>query len=361
MRTLNWYVTRGFLLTFGMAIVVLTFVMTGANLIKAMDFLMRGVPFKTFLEFTLCLLPIALTFTVPWAVLVGVMLVFGRLSADSEITAMRACGVSILQIMAPILLITFLLTCFCLYLQVEVGPPLLGRSRELSTETILNTPEAIFEPGKPLVYDSAAISIVDKLPDGTLTGVQIYQMDKRGEMALDISAATAKLRVDHEQRRLIIQLFDCLLVDKKSKPEIRNAHAELEFGFDYGKELNRIRLGVRPKFMTLRNLMAYIKIERMMNHATIEEEIELNQRIAFALAPMAFLLLGMPLAIRASRKETSVGIFMSVILAGIFFLSIIICESLGNFPQIYPQYLLWLPNIIFQLLGAVMLYRISQR
>ncbi|MBQ4106325.1 MAG: LptF/LptG family permease [Lentisphaeria bacterium] len=361
MRTLNWYVTRGFLLSFCMAIVVLTFVMTGANLVQAMDFLSRGVPFSLFLEFTLSLMPRVLTFTIPWAVLVGVMLVFGRLSADSEITAMRACGVSLLQIMSPILIITFALTCLCLYLQVEVGPPLLGHSRELATETMLDTPEALFEPGRPLMYDNAAISIMDKTEDGTLIGVQIYQMDKRGAMALDISAATAKLRVDHEQRRLMIRLYDCLLVDKKSKPELRNAHAEMEFGFDYGKELNRIRLGVRPKYMRLKDLMAYIKLERMMNHSTIKEEIELNQRIAFALAPMAFLLLGMPLAIRASRKETSVGLFLSVLLAGGFCQTIIICKSLENIPQIYPQYLLWLPNILFQVGGAIMIYRISQK
>ena len=51
------------------------------------------------------------------------------MSADCEITAMRACGISIMQIVSPILIITFFLTLFCLYLQVEIGPPLLGKSR----------------------------------------------------------------------------------------------------------------------------------------------------------------------------------------------------------------------------------------
>ena len=77
------------------------------------------------------------------------MLVFGRMSADCEITAMRACGISIMQIVSPILIITFLLTLFCLYLQVEVGPPLLGKSRSLSRQR--DQPAlAIFEPGKPI-------------------------------------------------------------------------------------------------------------------------------------------------------------------------------------------------------------------
>jgi lipopolysaccharide export system permease protein len=87
--------------------------------------------------------------------------------------------------------------------------------------------------------------------------------------------------------------------------------------------------------------------------------VELNQRIAFALSPIAFMLLGLPLAIRTSRRETSVGLFLSVILAGLFFLSIIICESVTMFPQIYPQYLLWLPNLIYQLTGAWLIYKIA--
>ena len=85
------------------------------------------------------------------------------------------------------------------------------------------------------------------------------------------------------------------------------------------------------------------------------------QRIAFALSPIAFLLLGLPLAIRTSRRETSVGLFLSVILAGVFYLSIMLIQCLESYPKLYPQYLLWLPNIVFQTIGAIMTYRVSQK
>ena len=100
---------------------------------------------------------------------------------------------------------------------------------------------------------------------------------------------------------------------------------------------------------------------KQLGKDTTSLEVELNQRIAFALAPIAFLLLGMPLAIRTNRRETSIGLFLSIILAGIFFLMIIMCESLTSYPKLYPQYLLWLPNIAFQLLGAYLILRISKR
>ncbi|MGE4563525.1 MAG: LptF/LptG family permease [Victivallaceae bacterium] len=361
MKILNWYVLRGFLLAFGMAIAILTFGMTGANLVKVLDLIAQGIPLLTFLKFTAYIMPIILTFTIPWAVMVGVMLVFGRLSADSEITAMRACGVSILQIVSPILIITFLLMLGCLYLQVEVGPPLLGKSREMLRVVAIDQPLALFEPGRPVQYENTIINIDDKVGDNEIRNIQIYTLGENDTIALDISAVSGKLTVDEEKQLLTIQLESCTVIDKKSNPSTRSFHKDLDFSFNYGKQLNSIRLGEKPKYMKLTDLMARIRITKMMNKDTTNLEVELNQRIAFALSPIAFLLLGLPLAIRTSRRETSVGLFLSVILAGVFFLSIILCESLTNFPKLYPQYLLWIPNIAFQIIGAVMTYRISQR
>ena len=371
MKILNWYVTRGFLLAFSMAIAILTFGMTGANLIKVFDLVSQGISLWTFLEFTGYILPIVLTFTVPWAVMVAVMLVFGRMSADSEITAMRACGVSILQIVSPILILTFLLTLLCLYLQVEVGPPFLGKSRDLMKTAAIDQPLALFEPGKQIQIERTIIYIDDKEGSSGLKGVQIYTLGDDGKsIAQDISAARGTLVVDKEKQILTVRLFDCLLVNRKPKetgdgvggdgPQ-RLFAEKSEFGFNYGKEANQMRVSIKPKYMKLSDLMGRIRLTKEINRDTTELEVELNQRIAFALSPIAFLLLGLPLAIRTSRRETSVGLFLSVILAGVFFLSIILCESLSSFPKLYPQYLLWLPNILFQIAGAVMTYRISRR
>ena len=183
-------------------------------------------------------------------------------------------------------------------------------------------------------------------------------------MAQNISADYGKVVVDQEKQIMTIKLYDCLVTDKKKDKNgsvDRFYSQELNFSFHYGKKANSQRVGIKPKYMRLKDLMGRIRLAKELNKDTTGLEIELNQRIAFALSPIAFLLLGLPLAIRTSRRETTVGLFLSVILAGIFFFSIILCESFESFPQLYPQYLLWLPNIVFQILGAVMTYRISQR
>ena len=92
MKILNYYVTKSFLVTFLMAIAVLTFGLAGAQLIRIFSFIAQGIPTSVAFNVLLYSIPHALCFTVPWASLVSIMLVFGRLSADNEITAMRACG-----------------------------------------------------------------------------------------------------------------------------------------------------------------------------------------------------------------------------------------------------------------------------
>ena len=108
---------------------------------------------------------------------------------------------------------------------------------------------------------------------------------------------------------------------------------EMEFNYHYGKQANARRISIKPKYMRLADLMGRIRLTKSLNQDTTELEIELNQRIAFALSPIAFLLIGVPLAIRTNRRETSIGLFLSVILAGVFFLSIIflLLTLLGGF------------------------------
>lgn len=365
MKTLNLYVTKSFLITFFMALGVLTFGMTGARIARILDVIANGLPVSTFLQFLAYIMPVVLTFTIPWAIMAAVMLVFGRLSADSEITAMRACGISLLQVISPIILITFIITGICLYIQLFVAPVSYFKSRELTRDAAINQPIAMFEPGRPLHYGNTIIYIDDKIDNRILKNVQIYTLDpsRPGDIAQDVTAAEGYLETDKDNQILTIVLKNCLTIDKKSKQETRVASEELRFHFEYGRSITATEVFRAPKYMNATELIARIrdvkKISPRNEKMECALESQLNCRIALGLSPIAFLLLGMPLAIRTSRKETSVGLFLSVLLAGAFFIMILLFNSMTGSPQIYPQYLLWLPNIIFQTLGAYLTYKVS--
>ena len=224
----------------------------------------------------------------------------------------------------------------------------------------------MFEPGRPLHYANTIIYIDDKIDNKILKNVQIYTVDPKrpGEVAQDVTAAEGYLETDKNNQILTIVLKNCLTIDKKSKQETRVASDELRFHFDYGKSITSNALFRAPKYMTATELIARIRDVKKFSPRNQKMECalesQLNCRIALGLSPIAFLLLGMPLAIRTSRRETSVGLFLSVLLAGAFFIMILLLNSMTGSPQIYPQYLLWLPNIIFQALGAFLTCKVSQ-
>ncbi len=362
MRILNNYITKSFLVVFIMSIFVLTFGMLGGRIAQFLKVIINGLPFSTFLEAVYYMLPTILTYTIPWAVLAGVMLVFGRLSADSELTVMRASGISILQIVSPIIVMVILITAFCAYMHLELGPIGLGKQRALTDKAAVHSPAAMLEPGETFAIPDSdmTIKIGNKNKNNELDDIQIYIYDGDRIMQ-DISADKGKVIVDKDTKVLTIVLNDALIINRADKNASRVLAGETRFSLDLNKRMNEKGIYRRAKFMSFNELVARIKLEKKNNLSTCESEIELNKRIVFALSPIAFLLIGIPLAIRTNRRETSLGLFFSVLLAGAFFLMIVGIQSLKSFPGCYPQYLLWIPSIVYQVVGIVMLYRFSKK
>ena len=106
MRIIHKYMTLSFLTTFLMTLFVFTFVMSIGIVFKVTDLLALGVSWKPILRILMSGLPTAMSFSIPISVLTACLLLFGRLSADGEITAMRACGIGLRQVIAGPLVVS---------------------------------------------------------------------------------------------------------------------------------------------------------------------------------------------------------------------------------------------------------------
>lgn len=374
MKILNWYVLKNYLATFGMAIGVLTFGMIGAQLMKVFDLLAQGLPVSVAMMALLYFVPHALCFTVPWASLVSIMLVFGRMSADSEVTAMRACGISILQIVAPLIVTTILFTAVCLQLQFETGPKAEEKARDLFGEVAEEHPLTLFTPGVPVQLDQlqksasgATLCFSRRDAENNIFDVRFCRANERG-IQEDAYAPRGRLDVDEEERIMTVTLYNAQLIArandgvdaKKSQTadflggfsdKINGDAEEFKVQFDYGQRMKNSRIAQREKYLTVKELLARSVVLKREGRDTTELEVELSTRVCLALAPIAFLLLGLPMAIRTSRRETSVGLFLSVLLAGIYFANVLCADSLKKEPSIYPQYLIWIVPFLYQAFG----------
>ena len=114
------YIFKEITIAFFMILFVLTFVLLMGRILQIMDLMVnKGVSFYSIAKLITFLLPSFITLTIPVALLIAILITMGKFSADNEITALKASGVSLMQIFYPVALaslITFVFT-------ILISPP----------------------------------------------------------------------------------------------------------------------------------------------------------------------------------------------------------------------------------------------
>src|SRR3954462_6767557 len=146
MKIIDRYVSRQLILNLPVAITVLSFVLVIGNIFRKLLPLLvnHDLPVEYLVGFIAYVLPFSLIFPIPWGLLTAVLLVFGRLSADNELTALRSNGVSIGRICIPLAVIAVLCTLASLWLNVQVAPAAQEEMRATVFNLATHNPMALF-------------------------------------------------------------------------------------------------------------------------------------------------------------------------------------------------------------------------
>ncbi len=374
MRKLNQYLVKDYLTVFAVAMLLITFAFCIGAIYKVIDYMARGLSIEIVGRFFLNNIPYSLAYSIPISALFATLLVFGRLSSDSEISAMKSSGLSMWQIASPIVLISLVLVGICLYNNCVVYPSTTYANRKLIKGMGVEDPIKLLEEGRFIRDFPGYMIYIGKKNQNRVRDLVVYEVDREtGNVTGSIRADSGILTTDKEAAVLKIDLFDVRIEvpDTKSpndSTKTRYVNAQnYPIRLDFNELLGDKKVSKKRKNMTIFELAYRIRNtetelagmnekDRRIEHS--QNLVEANQRICLALAPFMFVLIAMPLGMKSHRKESSIGMVMSLGIMFVYYMFMILSDTLDSRrPDLYPWLLPWIPIVFGQIAGFLLLRR----
>jgi lipopolysaccharide export system permease protein len=316
----------------------------------------KGVPMGDICLLIAYLFPSFAFVTIPMALLMAILLAFGRLSADSEIIAMKASGVGLGRLMLPVMAFAAIAALATLGIALYAVPAGNSAFKELLTRTVetsadLEIRERIFVdtiPGLVIYVDS-----YDKTTR-TMKGIMI-QDDRKPENPLTIFASKGAISIDTASRQAHLQLEGGSIhnIHESSYRLVNFREYELNLKLDQAiRTINRNELD-----MTLKELDSGIRGGVKDPRIKKDMAIEYHRRFATPFACLVFALAAVPLGIQNRRSGKGGGFAVSIGLLIIFYIVLSASKTLGEKGVVHAAVAMWAPNAIFMILGGWFFYR----
>jgi lipopolysaccharide export system permease protein len=357
--TLRRYFLREVAVPFLLGIGVFTFILLIARMLKLVELVVnRSVPLFEIAKLFAYILPTFLEVTVPMALLLAVLLSFGRLSADSEIVALKTSGVSLYQMIVPVLGFTCLVTLLALLLAVYARP--WGNS---------NLKASLYEIAKT----RASAGLRERVFNDDFAGLVIYveHIEPPGDQLGGILIADAR---DPNQRNTVLAQRGFLVGNEETHtitlrlldgsihtfhPDDKSYHKTDFTTYDVSLNLAAAlaRFSQREKDaqeMTLGELRARIAERAAAGRSGRTELVELHRKFSLPFACLVFGLVGVPLGIQPVRAVRSRSFSVSLALIFAYYLLLTAGEAMAEKGTLPAFIALWIPNVVFMTVGIVL-------
>lgn len=357
MKIIDRYIIREFVPPFFIGLLLFTFVLLLNKIFKLTDLIVnKGVSVWVVLKLTTYILPSFFSLTIPMAVLLAALVAFGRLTTDSEITALKATGFSLYRLMAPVMVMALLAFIATAYFSLYLGP-LKARTfkKDLfilaKTRGIIGIDEGVFNDSfKGIVIYTQSTPSPDEM-----RGVFISD-ERNPDEPYVIIAQRGKLNIDPARGYAILSLENGSI---HKRGEGRKTYEEITF------DSNTLSISLYDKFFSEDDIK---KSKREMTLAELSEEsgrlkaeganhyplmTEYYQRFSIPFACILFGLAGPPLGLYSRRSGRSAGMTFAL---GIFALYYLLMQggiNLSSEGMAPPLVVAAAPNII---IGAIAAY-----
>jgi LPS export ABC transporter permease LptG/LPS export ABC transporter permease LptF len=309
-------------------------------------------------ELFLFILPSLLVFTIPMAVLIGVLLGLGRMSMDSEIIALTALGISRKRILWPVGILAVISAVLTFGMTSWLAPRALRSFR--STETDLLTSQISFQV-QPRVFDERFPHLVLYINDVSASGTHwngVFLAEAGAESGSRITLAESAIVIaDPKQGKLELHLnggstHEFLRQDP-------GHYSVTDFGSsDWPIEVTAM-LPSRNRELSNPE-RSLLSLWRDRGKGWREARVELHQRLAFPVACLVFALIAVPLGAQPRRGGRAAGTLLSVLVIASYYLLFIVGAGLARQGAVPPSLGMWAANIVLALVGFALLPRMER-
>jgi lipopolysaccharide export system permease protein len=359
LKIIDRYVAREVAAPFALGVLLLTFVLVSGRLLKLTEMVVnRGVTLSDVLKLIGFLMPAFLELTFPMAVLLGVLMGFGRMSGDRELTAARACGMSLYRLAVPVMVVAAMIYALSSWLAFSVRPWANAHLRE-----------QLFE----LTQTRSTAGLKEKVFNGNFPGLVVYvdQVSNADETLHGVLISDAR---DPRQQNTIIARSGLLIPDSATKSITLRLFSGSIFGVDATNNTSHVTsfktydlsvhpeegLGLAaqdPEEMSLTELRSVISQGRANGKPDLDAETELASKYTLPVTTMLFAILGIPLGLKPARGGQSERFGVALALFFLYYSLMRASEALAQRGQLNAFAAMSLPDAAFAILAVLLFVR----
>jgi LPS export ABC transporter permease LptF/LPS export ABC transporter permease LptG len=359
MRILDRYIAREVTRHSFLGLLIFTFVLFVPKLVRLMEIFVRhtgsGSQIATLF---LCIIPSILVFTIPMAVLIGVLLGLSRMSMDSEIIALTSLGISRKRILLPVGILAVVGASLTLLMTLWLAPLALRTGR--SIETTLITSQISFAV-QPRVFDERFPHMVLYINDVSASGTHwkgVFLADTSGESGSQITLADSAIVVaEPALGKLELHLNGGSTHEfSRAMPDHYSITA---FGrSDWPIEITSIG---RTQERAISNPERHTR-DLFADHGPRwrDARVELHQRFAFPVACFVFALIAVPLGAQPRRGGRAAGTLLAILIIAAYYLLLVTGAGYARQGIVSPALGMWAANIVLGVTALALFPRMER-
>jgi lipopolysaccharide export system permease protein len=320
-----------------------------------------GMPINIAFMIILLNLPAVIVMTIPMSVLFSTVMTVNKMCLQSEITIMKACGISIKRIAKPIFAFAIVMACLTFFINETVVPLTTSQSKTLALYSIVqrNIPEGKRNFSMKELKDGNLLKrlfYVESCEDKQFANVSILDMSDTDKIQiLQAKTGTSVLEGWQFNNASVYTI-------SKSGKTLNTSWLEktiVDFGTDIQKQLDKKNDGSDYNFV---QLLQYLSKNKQIDKDTkIKYQVRFWEKLALPITTVVFVLLGIPLALTPPRVRHNRGLLFSIAIIFCYYIIRAFSISLGYNSNLIPFLAANLPNVILGVIGYLFYKRKSEK